>query len=224
MPRKPIAGKKSYQPKKKGQMKRRPRKSKVIKGQGGQTMKYNNALTQYHRARKTLLDTAFLSPGSAVSYIYNPTIGAMPDLASYQALFTHFMLNSMSLTFRWLDDGTQAGVDLDSIQQPVLNCCFNDDGNVSSVTSASIGEKRNVVQHTFTPEKSVFTYTFYPKTISPVYYSSIASGYKTNKKEWIDLDYTATPHYGFMSFIDQIPVGTKISISLHYDVSFKTQK
>lgn len=224
MPPKRGYGKKKMPKKGKKSMRQYKRKSRLIKSQSGQTMKYNNALTQYHRARKTVLTSTYFSPASAISYVYNPTVGAMPDLANYTALFTHFRIESFSVTFRWVDDGTQAGVDLQTVQQPVLNICFNDDGNLSTVTSTVIGEKRNVVQHTFTAEKSVFTYTFYPKTISPIYYSSVASGYKLNKKEWIDCDYSATPHYGIAVYIDQLPVGTRLNVDHHYDVSFKSQK
>lgn len=226
MPRKSkLAGKKTYQPKKKGQMKRRPKKSGQIRGQGGQTIKYNNSLVSYHRARKTLLNATFFSAGSpGIAAAINPTVASMPDFGNYTSLFTHYMINSFSITFKWVDNDLQQGVDLTSVRQPVLNIGFNDDSNVAAVTQALVGEKRNMVQHTFTPEKSVFTYTFYPKTVSPVFLSNLTSGYKANPKQFIDCDYSAVPHYGVVVWAEQIPVGTQINVDYHYDVTFKHQK
>lgn len=197
---------------------KRAAKKKVVKARG-QMVQYNRVGTNYFRSSKTYLNRVQYTPG-VVNTIINPQVNAMPDLGNIAAIFSYYRINKITYTFRWQDMDSASNTNtLSSVVQPTLYICHNYDGNVTNATG--ITERKGSRSITFTPERNVFTFTVYPKTISPVYLSSVASGYTINKSRWIDLDYSTVPHYGVLLYIDNVPPGTIVNQTETWDVSFK---
>lgn len=221
MPRKPkLAGKKNL-PKGKKRMQNR-RKPKVARA--GQLTHYNGNMAQQIRASKTSLNVATYvgtAAGGTVNTIINPLLTGMPDLPYYQSLFAYYKIRSVRYTFKWFDTDSSASSTstLNNVVQPKLYICKNYDGNLTNANN--LVEKKGVVAFTFTPEQTEFQFTVYPHTLSPVYYSNTASGYKKNPQCWIDCDYVSVPHYGVLLYIDSIPLGTAISRTENWTVDFK---
>lgn len=213
--RKKNLGKKSKRFYRRRRINKRPARS-------GQLVAYNNQLTNRVRASKTSLNVASYvgtAPGLVVNTVVNSLLSGMPDLAYYQALFAYYKMKSITYTFRWSDIDSTNTTTLSSVQQPTIYVCSNHDGNLTNANN--LVEKKGVKSFTFTPEKTVFKYTIYPVTVSPVYYSNVASGYKKNPQCWIDVDYVSIPHYGMLLYIDNIPGGTQITRTETWNVDFK---
>lgn len=220
MPRKPkLAGKKNLPKGKKKMMNNRRRPARA-----GQLTTYNNRMTNYIRVSKTNLNVSTYvgtTSGLVVNTILNPLLNNMPDLNYYTPLFAYYKIRSIKYTFKWFDTDSSATSTstLSNVYQPKLYICQNHDGNLTNANN--LVEKKNMVAFTFTPEKTEFSFTIYPVTLSPVYYSSSASGYKKNPQTWIDIDYPSVPHYGALLYIDGIPLGTAIYRTETWNVDFK---
>jgi hypothetical protein len=187
-----------------------------------QLVSYNNQISNRMRLSRTYINIGSYSGGTSgltVNAILNPQLVNMPDLASLQALFAYYKIKKITYTFTWKDfDGTN-NITLGSATQPTLYFSSNKDGNLTNANS--IFDHKNVKSMTFTPEKNVIKFSIYPTTLSQVYYSSVASGYKSNPQVWIDMDYVSVPHYGALLYIDSVPAGTIVYRTEEWIVDFK---
>jgi len=176
--------------------------------------------------RKTALfnqNTSNVITGSGVptTLIGGALVQSMPDFTSITALYNRYKMKKITYTFNLQATG---GFSLFALDLPKMLIRYNYDSNLTGAgILAKLQEIDNVVQFQFTPEKTQFSYSYYPKTISQVYLSGIAIGYKLNPQQYIDKFYSDVPHYGIMWYIDNLATGLQITYDIAYEVSFKYQ-
>jgi hypothetical protein len=176
---------------------------------------------------KTLLSTQ--NPGSQTivganlpyASISGVTLGSMPDISNIVALYNRYKFLAVTYTFN-CQPVDSFGLPLANFDLPKIYLRYNYDSNLTSGSMlAKMQEIPNVKQFQFTPEKTQVQYTFYPRTVEPVYLSSIASGFKLSKPQYIDCQYSSVPHYGIMIYMDRIASGVQVQLDISYKVAFK---
>lgn len=216
----PPKGKKPFYKKaKKGNKKKQLKTVKPVRGYAGTALTYNRVKTQYYNCAKSYLGQVIYTAGNSYNQAFRFDLLAMPDYAQLAQVFAHYMINSITLTFRFMDITSDDTFTLDNVPSCHLYIAHNYDSTLND--ASHVAEKRNMVSHTFTKEKNLFSYTVYPKTVSPVYLSAVSTGYKVNPKVWVEKSYQSVSHYGALLWIPSIPVGTRVACDYTYNVSWK---
>lgn len=214
MPRKPAMKSK---PKKKNANKRYSQN--VARHTNTTTM--NNIETKQFTVSTTKLGHITLTGAnaSASNYLINE-IQDLPSYATYLSLFDRYIIRRVKATFKWVDtnDGAKP---LGDYRTPQIFMRYNYDSNAANGNQAP--DLYQAKRFVLTPEKQMISYSWVPKTVSPVYLSSLSTGYKENNPMWIDGSYISVPHYGLSYYIDYIPTDTQIIIDLELTVSFKNK-
>jgi len=188
-----------------------------------QTVNSNHPKPQVFK--KTVLASASgagnVGGGLAVAQLGGALASSMPDWSSIIALYNRYKMLKVTYTFncQGLDGNTLFNLDL-----PKMLVRYNYDSNLSS--SGILGKMQeipNTKQFQFTPDKTSFSYSYYPRCIEPVYLSGVSTGYKLAKQQYIDVQYGSVPHYGIMWYIDNLAIGIKITYDISYSVAFKYQ-
>jgi len=193
-----------------------------------QALVYNKQSTKPMRFVKTVrAGSVFNGLNTAISAVNAYQAQYMPDIGNIQLLFNRYKINKITLTYRLKDTGNGDALNFNTVMMPTMWIRYNYDSNdfTTATPTATVGSKilelNNVKSFTFTPEKTQFQYVVHPRTISPVYLSSILTGYKLNPKQYIDVAYTNVPHYGIVWYIDQLPTGLQLEVDTTFDVSFQ---
>lgn len=197
-------------------MRRKPRKQNV--GRLGNISTMNNIESKSFTVSTTKLGHVTITGanGSASAYLVND-ITDLPNSSTYLSLFDRYKIRRVKATFKWVDSD-DVNKPLGDYRTPQLFMRYNYDSNAATGTQAV--DLKNAKRVVLTPEKQMVTYTWIPKTVSPVYLSSVATGYKQNPSTWIDGTYTGVDHYGLSYYIDYLPTNTQIVIDLELTVSF----
>lgn len=212
-------------------IKRRPlRKRKMIRKRRnpvkvGQLRTVNSIQLRPQRIVKTSLSSIsgnqMVGAGASITVLGGALMGSMPDFSNIANLFNRYKMNKVTYTFNVQATGNAT---LYTYDLPKIAVRYNYDSNLASANVQSrIQEVNNFKQFQFTPDKTSFSYTYYPRCIEPVYLSAIASGYKVAKQQYIDVQYSTVPHYGIMWFVDNLATGLIITYDITWDVSFKYQ-
>lgn len=196
---------------------RRKRRNQNVGRLGNLTTMNNIESKQFTVSTTSLGHTTINgSNASASAYLVND-ITHLPNYSTYLQLFDRYKIHRIKATFKWVDTDDSVK-QLADYRTPQIFMRYNYDSNAATGTQAV--DLKNSKRVVLTPEKQMVTYTWIPKTVSPVYLSSVATGYKQNPPTWIDGTYTGVDHYGLSYYIDYLPVQTSIVIDLELTVSF----
>jgi len=208
---------------------KRTRKSTAKTGRSRQMVTLNQIGPVPQVFKKTSLGDlsgAIIIGGGAAYWALGGVTGAnMPDWTNILTLYNRYKILKVTYTFNVQPLGAGGLVSFDL---PKLFIRYNYDSNMSAGLLGSniltkCQEVNNTKQFQFTPEHTTFSYTFYPKCIEPVYLSSVATGYKLAKPQYIDTQYGTVPHYGIMYYFDFVATGIKITQDISYEIAFKYQ-
>ena len=224
--------KKSMRPRKGRKSKRSLRKSRKSKsgvknGGPGQfkTLNYEkNPIVSFTKTAKFNVNgvNQLLGTNASQQFLGGALASTMPDFGVITSLYNRYRMDAVTYTFQWIDFQSTTGVDLGTVRAPKMYIRYNYDSNLTlSTVSSKLQELDNVQVFTFTPEKTSFSYTYYPRCIEPVYLSGISTGYKLGKKQFIDVQYATVPHYGLMFDVDYLALGTGIIYDITWKQSFK---
>jgi len=206
--------------------KRTTRKSGPFKSSQNRT--FNNGSTSKPVVfTKTLLSTNNTSTqiitGANLPYasLGGALLTSMPDINNIVALYNRYKMLAVTYTFN-CQPVDSFGLPLSNFDLPKIYIRYNYDSNLTSGGMlAKMQEIPHVKQFQFTPEKTQVSYTYYPRCVEPVYLSSIASGFKLAKQQWIDCQYSNVPHYGIMIYMDRVASGVQVQLDITYKVAFK---
>jgi len=164
----------------------------------------------------------YVGTGAPIASVGGITVGSMPDFLNIIALYNRYKI--ISCTYNWNVQPVGSG-GLISFDLPKMTIRYNYDGNIasSSVLPLKFQDLNNVKQFQFTPDKTQFSYTYYPRVNEPIYLSGVSTGYKLGRPQYIDCAYSNVPHYGLMWYLDSVPVGVKVCLDITYKVAFKYQ-
>lgn len=201
------------------------RKRRVGPARVSQMRTINNSQPKPQRFVKTSLSTIsgnqMVGAGSSITVLGGALVGSMPDFANIANLFNRYKMNKITYTFNVQATGNAT---LYTYDLPKIAVRYNYDSNLLAANvQTRIQEVNNFKQFQFTPEKTSFSYSYFPRCIEDVYLSAISSGYKLAPQQFIDVQYSTVPHYGIMWFVDQLATGLIITYDITWDVSFKYQ-
>jgi len=221
-PRKNTKPKRSNRPRRKVQRKRNKMPGNAI---AKQLVCMNKMPDKPMRFVKTIYGGVTLTGVSGPIYnSYSFSMNALADFNDIAILFNRYKLNKITHTFTLRSASGTAGGLSGSTQLPKLFCRYNYDSNiVSSNIPSTLQEANNVINHTFTEDSTVFQYSIVPRTIQPVYRSTLLTGYELQKRTYIDAAYPDVPHYGLMIWTPFLANGDEILIDITYDFSMKYQ-
>lgn len=229
----PKSMKKSSRARKGAKSKRSARKSRkskssVANGTGpGQWKTLNvrkNPVVVFEKTAKFNQNGVNVWLGANAQYIFNggAIASSMPDWTVITSLYNRYKFMAVTYTWTLIDLGTVAGVDLSTARMPKMYIRYNYDSNLTNAqVPGKLQELDNVKTFSFSPEKTVVSYTYFPRTIEPVYLSAIATGYKLAKPQFIDVQYGTVPHYGMIVDVDFIANGLAITFDISYKTAFK---
>ena len=188
-----------------------------IRTNGGQMVVYNHMPTRSQMFVKTTQNFfSFLGTGVGISGVFAFQSSVIPDWTNLSSIYNRYLIKRIIITFTLQDtNGTSTFADN---QMPTLQVRYNYDSNLVAPTSGRLQEVANVKAFTFTPSATKFQYAFYPRTISPVYLSAVASGYELQKPRYIDILYGNVPHYGLMTYIDNLSTGFNLKMDATYEL------
>jgi len=173
-------------------------------------------------ALSQLSGNTIVGAGASVVQLGGALASSMPDWSSIINLYNRYKMIRVKYTFT-CQPSSPSGT-LFSYDLPKMMVRYNYDSNLTTAGIAiKMQEIPNVKQFQFTPDKTTFSYTYYPRCIEPVYLSSISTGYKLAKQQYIDVQYGSVPHYGIMWYIDTLATGISISYDISWEVAFKYQ-
>lgn len=221
--------------------------SEVVRGAGGRARSVRSAKTgkvavnydvnqlvlynetpksrnQYQVLKTEFLHTSFTGTGFLVGAVALQTIASMPDIADFVNVFDEYKINKITWTFTLKLVTTSTS--LEDHTMPKMLVRYNYDSNLTSASATFpiMQELNDVLGYQFTPQKTQIKYTFSPRTVTPVYLSLVATGYKTNPATWISTQYTGVPHYGIQIAVDYLASGLIIEVDQEWDVSFRDAK
>lgn len=203
---------------------RAPKRKAGVKPKGQMVM-YNRISDKPMRFIKTVYGGQVVAgPNGPILGTLPFTIGNVSDFTNIALLFNRYKLNKVTCTFTLRSTVASAGGLDSSTQLPKIFCRYNYDSNA---TSANVGQRMqelsNVKTMVFTAEKNVFTYTLIPRTVAPVYLSSVATGYELQKRTYIDSAYPTVPHYGVQFWLPYVASTEELIIDFTYDFTCKYQ-
>jgi len=206
---------------------RKARKSGVRSTGPGQFRVLNyekNPIVSFTKTAKfdVNLVNAITGLNTSQQFIGGALANSMPDWSVITSLYNRYRMDAVTYTFQWVDNQSVPGTDLSTVRAPKMYIRYNYDSNLNiGNVITKLQELDNVQVFTFTPEKTSFSYTYYPRVIEPVYLSSVATGYKVGKKQFIDVQYGGVPHYGLIFDIDYLATGTNMLYDITWKTSFK---
>lgn len=157
---------------------------------------------------------------AAVTQLGGALASSMPDWTSIINLYNRYKMLKVTYTFHC--QPTSSTGSLFSQDLPKMFVRYNYDSNLGVANiPIKMQEIPNVKQFQFTPDKTTFSYTYFPRCTEPVYLSLVSSGYKLAKQQYIDVQYGTIPHYGIMWYVDNIPLNVSISYDITWETSFK---
>jgi len=160
--------------------------------------------------------------GVAIQVVGGALASSMPDWSSITALYNRYKMLKITYTFNI--QAAQGLGTLFNYDLPKMLVRYNYNSNLLATNAGTtLQEMANTHQFQFTPEKTSFSYSYYPRCVEPVYLSSVASGYKLAKQQYIDVQYGTVPHYGIAFFVDQLALGLVITYDISWEVAFKYQ-
>lgn len=221
MPLRKNLRKKRAAPKRKMLRKRKSAPKRVAKL--GQLINLNTLRPKPQVFKKTALyaqnlTNVMVGAGTSVVQIGGALPSSMPDWSSIIALYNRYKMRKITYTFN-LQSTAGATTSLYSYDLPRIFIRYNYDSNLGSGgVLAKLQECPNVKVHQFTPEKTTFSYSYYPHILQPVYLSALSTAYKIAPQQYIDIVYGTVPHYGIMWYVDNLTT----SLSLTYDISWET--
>lgn len=221
-PRKSRKPKRSNRPRRKIM---RKRKLGNMKPQS-QTVLYNKISDKPMHFVKTLYGAQVLTgaSGAAMLGVLNFRVSDIADFTNIALLFNRYKINAVHVTFTLRSVAGTAGGLSSSTQLPKIFCRYNYDSNaVAGTVGTRMQELNNVKTMSFTEDETVFRYTVIPRTVAPVYLSSVATGYELQKKTYIDSAYPTVPHYGIQFWIPALQTGDEIIMDYTYDFTCKYQ-
>jgi len=211
--------------------KRKRKTTRPVPRQVNQVVRYNSMSNKPVHFAKTIYKAGtFNGLGVPTSSVNAFSLQFAPDILSIAALYNRYRINKIHLTFRLKDNASDSGVNLSTAIMPTMWIRYNYDSyEITSASSSTtvfqkLSEVNNVKQITFTPQTTQFVYSITPRTIAPVYLSSIATGYELQPKRFIDIAYNNVPHYGVMWYIDYLAPGLSIEVDFTYDFTVKYQE
>lgn len=216
---------------KKSKPSNRPRRKVVRKRKLG-NMKPDNQVVMYNKISdkpmrfvKTVYGAQYLpGNGGALNGVLSFKISDIADFTNIALLFNRYKINAVHCTFTLRSGSANAGGLDGSTQLPKLFVRYNYDSNaVAGTVGNRMQELNNVKTISYTAEKTVFRYTVIPRTVAPVYLSSIATGYELQKKTFIDSAYPTVPHYGIQFWVPALQTGDELLIDFTYDFTVKYQ-
>lgn len=161
--------------------------------------------------------------GASATLIGGAIPSSMPDWSSVIALYNRYKMLKVTYTFN-IQPVPGSGATLYSLDLPKILIRYNYDSNLASGSIITkLQEVPNAKQFQFTPDKTTFSYTYYPRCTEPVYLSSVLSGYKLARQQYIDVQYGTVPHYGIMAYIDNLATGLQLTFDVQYETAFKYQ-
>ena len=163
--------------------------------------------------------------GADASYGTNYAIqaDAMPDWSVISALYNRFRLDKVTYTFTLIDPSVSTP-NLVTARLPELLMRYNYDSGAPTPTGTTMGALGNVVSTKLTLDQNRVSYTWIPKTVSPLYLGLTTSGYKLNAPLFIDVAYGGVPHYGMSLVVDFLAAGLTILIDVEYHVTMRYEK
>ena len=158
--------------------------------------------------------------GAAQTFLGGALAASMPDFGSITALYNRYKMRRITYTFNLSTTLQSNGLDGDRMPRMLIR--YNYDSNLTGANVISrLQDSPNVKCFQFTPDKTTFSYSYFPRCIEPVYLSGISTGYKLAKPQYIDVQYGTVPHYGLMWTIDGLSTGLVITYDISYEIDFK---
>jgi hypothetical protein len=156
----------------------------------------NNIGRIHHFTRVTALTYQTFTTGSHLGFSVN--FAELSEIADISNLFDEYRINSVTWTLMPVINTVDASETLASpttsdpgVLQFVVD--FDDDDTPTSETTLQQYESYRRM-----PFKGPsITSTITPAISVPVFQSTIATGYRPKRLQWIDLRYPAIPHYGW---------------------------
>lgn len=210
-------------PRRKAMRKRRTNPKPPVRVNQLQTV--NNFIPKPQVFHKTALSTlsgaSIIGTGQPVSILGGALASSMPDWASIIQIYNRYKMLKVKYTFNLQGTG---GNTLFTIDLPKMIIRYNYDSNLTAAgVHAKLQDVANVQQFQFTPQQTSFSYTYYPRCVEPVYLSTVATGYKLARQQYIDTQYGAVPHYGIMWYLDNLATGLILTYDVSYETAFKYQ-
>jgi len=159
----------------------------------------------------------FTGANLAISGVFAFAANTIPDFSNLAGVYNRYLIKRIRVVFTLIDI-SNSGTFADN-QMPSLMCRYNYDSNMVSPTDTKLTQVTNTKSFTFTPNVTKFEYSLIPRTVAPVYLSAVASGYELQKPRYIDCQYNNVPHYGLMTYIDNLSLGFTLQLDLIYDIS-----
>lgn len=182
------------------------------------TQYLNKGKEMVYFAKKTYSQNLIAGTGASVLALLQWNIGQFPDIGNYSLVFNKYRCYKLQYTFKLVNlEAT------DNAIIPEIYIRYNDDPDITTVSTTQLLGQRNVVRHQFTPSDLVVTYTVYPKKMmaSQIYQSTTLQATPV-KAGWEDVDKTIG-HYGLQYIIPNLPTGMNIEVLLTASVGFKEQ-
>jgi len=155
-----------------------------------------------------------------ISTVGGANASSMPDWGSITSLFNRYKMKKITYTFTLTTSSANNGLEGDRL--PKMFVRYNYDSNLTGAgVLGRFQECGDAKVFNFTPDKTTFSYSYYPRCIEPVYLSGVSTGYKLAKQQYIDVQYGNVPHYGIMWYVDFLAAGLLITYDISYETSFK---
>jgi len=170
--------------------------------------------------KKTTIN-AIVVNGTGVPYF---TLGgafasSMPDWTNIIALYNRYKMLKVTYTFNCQ---ASAGGPISAIDMPRIWIRYNYDPVLAAAgVKDKLQECPNTKVFQFTPEKTTFRYSYYPRCIEPVVLSGTSLGTKLAKQQYIDCNFGNVQHYGIMYWMDYLAAGCQISYDISWETAFK---
>jgi len=130
----------------------------------------------------------------------------LPNVSEFSSLFDDFMITGCKVQIKMIDNpdsnstlNAGAASQQNNFYPTIWYVTDLDDSN--NVTLAQIKEFQGVRHRVLKPNQEL-NIMVRPRTLTQVYRSSLSTSYATNKKQWIDMTATDTPHYALKTVID----------------------
>lgn len=171
--------------------------------------------------KQTLNYGTITATAADVETNFSFALSAVPQVASFTALFDAYRLDWVRVRFIPRTNTNQAGYSATVNSYTSLFLTAIDYDDIGSITTAALLEYQNVqVDNCLKPR----TVTFKPKCSPQVYkVSGTTIGYAEAKPGlWIDCAYTDVPHYGLRTSLgSQGTYYTAMDVIIDYHLSFK---
>jgi len=132
----------------------------------------------------------------------------LPNVAEFSNLFDDFMITGCKVQIKMINNpDSNNSTNNDPVNSGQLANYYptiwyvTDLDDANNVTLAQIKEFQGVRHRVLKPNQEL-NIMVRPRTLTQVYRSSLSTSYATNKKQWIDMVATDTPHYALKTVFD----------------------